>query len=119
MVNGFARILRFGFGLLAVLLLVACSSRQVALDEPFTLADGETVKVAGTDLTIQSDGVGREWDDHDEYVFVGLIVATGSVEKTIFLYIDEERNIGDYLITLLSANPFGDPPSCDLKVTRR
>ena len=116
--NGFARILRFGFGLLAVLLLVACSSRQVALDEPFTLADGETVKVAGTDLTIQSDGVGREWDDHDEYVFVGLFIETDNVEKRIFVYMDDEWSIDGYVITLLSANPFGDDPSCDLLVTQ-
>jgi len=110
-------ILRLGFYLLVVLFLTACSSRQVTLTEPFTLADGETVKVAGTDLIIQSDGVGREWDENDEYVFVGLNVETGNVEKKIFLYLDDEWQIDGYIILLLSANPFGDPPSCTLSVT--
>jgi hypothetical protein len=79
-------ILRLGLCLLVILPLAACRSRRVTLSESFTLADGETVKVAGTDLTIQSEGVGREWDDHDEYAFVSLIVETGNVEKRIVLY---------------------------------
>lgn len=112
------KILRLGFCLLVGLLLTACSHRLVTLAEPFTLADGETVTVAGTDLTIQSDGVGREWDEHEEYVFVGLIVETGNVEKKTYLYLDDEWPIDGYVIALLSANPFGDPPSCNLSVTR-
>jgi hypothetical protein len=114
----FMKILRVSFCLLVVLLLTACGSRRVTLVEPFTLADGETVKVAGTDLKIQSEGVGREWDEHDEYAFVSLIVETGSVEKKISLYLDDERQINGYVIALLSANPFDDPPICSLSVTR-
>ena len=103
--------------LVFVLLLVSCNVRDVSLDEVFTLQKEERVQVSGEALTIQLDGVGREWDDQGEYVNVSLIVKTAGEEKKLLLYLDDDWQVGDYAIQLISANPFGDPTSCELLVT--
>lgn len=105
--------------LAGILLLTACSSRQVTLGERFELQQDERVKISGEPLSIQLEGVGREWDDAGEYINASFIVRSNGDETKVFLYIGEAWEVDGYLIEMISANPFGDITSCELVVTKR
>lgn len=112
---------------LILLLLAGCGlwSRRVKLGEEFTMRPGEKVVVAGTDLTIQLDGVGHQSFPGTQpqpvrLAYVELTVtAGGAAPRSIRM--DESADVGDYIIKLNGANPFRNNggPKCELTVTRR
>jgi hypothetical protein len=112
---------------ISLLLVTGCGlgSRSVKIGEQFTLRPGERVVVAGTDLEIQVKGVGHQTSPNPQpkgfrgsYVEM-TITAGGAPPRAIS--VDDDVNVGDYTITVKSANPFrsDDGPRCELVVTRR
>lgn len=114
-----------------VVLFAACgsasktASRSVKLDEPFALRPGEEVVVSGADLTIQLKAVGHQTFPDPQprplrSSYVELTVTLGNAPPRS-ITVDDNVNVGDYIITIKSANPFrsDDGPRCELVVTRR
>jgi len=108
----------------ALLFVAGCGliSRKVAVGEEFTLRPGDKVAVAGTDLTIELKGVGRQWfvDQRAESSYADLIL-TGGGAAARSLTLSESTTVGDYTLKLIGANPFRNNggPDCKLIVTRR
>ena len=99
------------------LLLTACSGRQVALGERFTLAEDETVKISGELLSIRLVFMGRDFTEEGEYAFAEIKIKHEGEWKTISPYVGDEWELGDYVIFMEGADPFGDT-SCDLVVEK-
>jgi hypothetical protein len=107
-----------------VLLLTSCAlfSRRVNLGEEFTMKPGEKVGVAGSGLAIKLEGVGHQTSANPKAQirasYVTLKVSPGPTEP---VRVEDSVDVGDYSITVKSANPFNSDggPSCALVVTRR
>ena len=110
---------------LTLLHLTGCGlwSRKVKIGEQFTLHPKERVVVADTGLTIRLDAVGHQWyvDQRPHTtIYVEVTVTVGNAGPRA-LTISDNQTIGDYTITLKSANEFRSDggPRCELVVTRR
>lgn len=95
------------------------------IGEQFSLRPGERVVVAGADLVIQLEGVGHQTSPNPQprgfrASYVEMTITTGG-EPPRTISVDDDVNVGDYTITVKSANPFrsDDGPRCELAVTRR
>ena len=97
--------------------LIACTGRQVALGERSTLAEDEAVKIRGEPLSMRLVVIGRDFTEEGEYPLAELEIKHEGKWKTISLYMGDEWNIGNYVISMESANPFGDI-SCELVVLK-
>ena len=104
--------------ILISLSLVSCLGNRADLGEPFTLAEGETVKIRGESISLRLVAVGRDYTEDGEDVFAELEVKHEGDWKTIWLYFGEDWQVGDYVISMESANPFGDV-SCELIVEKQ
>jgi hypothetical protein len=100
-------------------------ARKVKIGELFTLRPGERVVVAGTDLEIQVEGVGHQTAPNPQpkgfrASYVEMTITVGDAPPRT-IRVDNEVNVGDYTITVKSANPFrsDDGPRCELVVTHR
>jgi hypothetical protein len=111
---------------IVIILLTSCSllSRRVKVGEGFSLKPKEKVVVAGADLEIKLEGVGHQTSSNAQSQpisssYVKLTVTAGGKPQT--MEVDDNVDIGDYTITVKSANPFrnDDGPRCELVVTRR
>jgi len=109
-----------------ILLLTSCGllSRRVKPGEEFTMKPKETVVVSGAGLEIKLAEVGHQTFPNPQpqplrSSYVQLIVTTGGSPRSI--QVDDSVEIGEYTITVKSANPFryDDGPRCTLVVTRR
>jgi len=111
-------------------LIVGCgsasktASRSVKLDEQFALRPGEEVVVSGADLTIQLKVVGHQTFPNPQprplrSSYVELTATLGNAPPRS-ITVDDNVKVGDYTITVKSANPFSsdDGPRCELVVTR-
>jgi hypothetical protein len=98
--------------------MVSCSNRQVSLGEQFSLQQNEKVRISGEPISLQLEGIGRDFEEDGEYAFADLVVQMDGGENGITLYVGEEWRIDDYGIEMISADPFGDPVRCELIVTK-
>jgi hypothetical protein len=84
----------------------------------------DKVVVAGTGLEIKLEGVGHQTSANPQSrpvraSYVTLTITSGGPARSI--EVDDSVDIGDYTITVKSANPFrsDDGPRCSLIVSRR
>lgn len=110
-----------------LLLFTGCGlgARRVNIGEQFALRPGERVIVAGTDLIIQLEEVGHQTAPEPQpknfrSSYVKLTITAGGAQPRAITF-DDNINVGDYTITVKSANPFlsDGGPRCELVVTRR
>jgi hypothetical protein len=96
------------------------SGRAAMLDENFKLESKEKVSLKDTKLVLQLGGVRRSWraDGKGEYVDAEIITTLNAAEQRQWMKIGDEVLIGDYLVKLLGAYPFGKT-NAELIVTRR
>jgi uncharacterized protein YceK len=94
--------------------------REVALGERFKLEKDEKVWVKDTALTIQLKSVRRSWhvDGKSETADADLVITLDGKEQRQWVDIGEKVAVGDYVVELGGANPFGKT-SCQITVTRR
>ncbi len=94
--------------------------REVALGERFKLEKDEKVAVKDTALTVQLKGVRRSWhvDGKSETADADLIITLDGKEQRQWVDIGEKAAVGDYVVELWGADPFGKT-SCQIVVTRR
>lgn len=92
--------------------------------EEFTLKPKEKVVVAGAGMEIKLEGVGHQTFPNPQprplrSSYVTLSVTSGGPPRSI--EVSDSIDVGDYTITVKSANPFrsDDGPRCSLLVTRR
>jgi hypothetical protein len=106
-------------------LLAGCGTmkadgREVALGERFKLNRDEKVWVKDAALTVELKGVRRSWhvDGKSETADADLIITLNGKEQRQWMDIGEKLTVGDYVVDLRGADPFGKT-SCELIVTRR
>ena len=94
--------------------------KAAAINEQFKLSLDEKVYIKDTALVVQLKGVRRSWyvDGKSETAEADLIIALDDKERRQWMDIGEKVTVGDYVVELQSANPFGKT-SCELSVTRR
>mgnify|MGYP003701061271 CR=1 FL=1 len=94
--------------------------REVSLGERFKLIPDEKVSVKDTALTIQLKSVRRSWrvDGKSETADADIIITLGTQEQRTWVDIGEKVTIGDYVVELWGADPFGKT-ACELIVARR
>ena len=94
--------------------------REVAIGERFKLSPNETVSVKDTALTVQLKSVRRTWhvDRKSETADADIIITLDKKEQRQWIGIGEKVAIGDYVVELRGADPFGKT-SCAIVVTRR
>ena len=94
--------------------------REVALGERFKLSRDENVRVKDTALTVELKGVRRTWhvDGKSETADADIIITLDKKEQRQWMDIGEKLLVGDYLVELWGADPFGKT-NCELIVTRR
>jgi hypothetical protein len=111
---------------IVALVLTNCGllSRRVKPGEEFTLKPRETVVVSGAGLEIKLEEVGHQTFPNPQpqplrSAYVQLVVTTDGPPRSI--RVDESVEVGEYTITVKSANPFryNDGPRATLVVTRR
>jgi hypothetical protein len=109
-----------------VVLFTGCGllSRRVKVGEEFSLKPTEKVVVAGAAMEIKLEGVGHQTFPNPQpqplrSSYVSLTVTSGGPPRPI--QVSDSIDVGDYTITVKSANPFrsDDGPRCSLIVTRR
>lgn len=106
--------------LLLLLSLGACASAQkVSLEQPFTLMEGQTVKVDGEPLQLTLNLVGREWRQGGEIPYIEMTVEQGRGQKEITVYLHDDYQIGDYTLRITRVDPFSQPPSCNVVILKR
>jgi hypothetical protein len=96
----------------SLLLFTGCGlwSRRVNIGEQFALRRGERVVVAGIDLVIQLEEVGHQTSPNPQpkgfsaYYVELKIMAGGAQPRSLTVY--HNVNVGDYIITVESADPF-------------
>jgi hypothetical protein len=116
---------RTAFSLTCIMLLLAgCGAlkkgREVTIGERFKLTPEEKVSVKDTALTIQLKSVRRSWrvDGKSETADADLVIALDGKEQRQWVDTGEKVAVGDYLVELWGADPFGKT-SCQIIVTRR
>ena len=94
--------------------------REVALDERFKVDRDEKVWVKDTKLTVRLKSVRRSWlaNGGGEFVDAQLVITLDAEEQTEWLKLGEKLTVGDYIIKLLGAYPFGKT-NAELMVTRK
>ncbi|HEX8845617.1 MAG TPA: hypothetical protein VF791_13275 [Pyrinomonadaceae bacterium] len=94
--------------------------REVALGERFKLDRDEKVWVKDTKLTVQLKGVRRSWlaNGKGEFVDAEIIFTLDAKEETHWLKLGEKLTVGDYVIELKGAYPFGKT-NAELMITRK
>jgi hypothetical protein len=96
-------------------------SRQVNLDETFTLHPDEAVVIAGTGLTLRLDTAGHEWyADGSEDVFAELTATLNGSSQRLYMDLHQgrQRTVGDYTVHVLGIDGFGQG-SCELRVMQQ
>lgn len=110
-----------------LLLFTDCGlwSRRVNIGNQFALRPGEKVIVAGTDLIIQLEEVGHQTAAEPQpknfrSSYVKLTITAGGAQPRSITF-DDNINVGDYTITVKSADPFRSDggPRCELVAIRR
>lgn len=94
--------------------------REVSLGESFKLTPDEKVRVKDTGLAVELKSVRRTWyvDGKSETADADIIITLDKKEQRQWLGIGKNVTIGDYVVELKGANPFGKT-DCTLVVTRR
>ena len=94
--------------------------REAAINEQFKLNRDEKVYLKDTELMVQLKSVRRTWyvDGKSETAEADVIIALDGKEQRQWMEIGEKVTVGDYVVELQSANPFGKT-SCELTVARR
>ena len=104
-----------------VLLILAACSRSVALDERFTLREGETVRVRGAELTIEVEQIIDGLDGSQE-IGDGSASLRVTVEKEgeteVYLETGERARIGGVEIGLERVVSDRDGLTCEMVVRR-
>jgi hypothetical protein len=100
--------------------VLKADGREVSLGERFKLSRDEKVWVKDTALTIQLKSVRRSWhvDGKGETSDADLIITLDGKEQRQWVNIGEKVTVGDYVVELWGADPFGKT-SCQITVTRR
>jgi hypothetical protein len=88
--------------------------------ESFKLEPKEKVSIKDAKLIIQLMGVRRSWraDGKGEFVDAEIVATLGATEQRQWMKIGDEVIVGDYLVKLLGAYPFGKT-NAELIVTRQ
>jgi hypothetical protein len=94
--------------------------REVTFGERSKLSPDEKVSVKDTALSIQLKSVRRSWhvDGKSETADADLIITLDGKEQRQWVDIGERVEVGDYLVELWGADPFGKT-NCQIVVTRR
>ncbi len=109
-----------------IVLFTGCGllSRRVKVGEEFNLKPKERVVASGAGLEITLEGVGHQTFPNPQpqslrSSYVELTVTSGGAPRS--MQVSDSIDVGDYTITVKSANPFRSDggPSCVLVVTRR
>jgi hypothetical protein len=96
-------------------------SRQVNLDEAFTLHPDEAVVIAGTGLTLHLETAGHEWNaDGSEDVFAELTATLNGSSQRLYmdLHQGKQGTVGDYMVHVLGIDGFGRG-GCELRVVQQ
>ena len=95
-------------------------AREAALGERLKLSRDETVWVKETPLSIELKTVRRTWyvDSKSETADADLIMTLEGREHRQWLKVGEKAEVGDYIVKVWGADPFGKT-SAELIVTRR
>jgi hypothetical protein len=94
--------------------------RTAAIGERFKLEQEEEVSIKDTNLTIQLKSVRRTWyvDGKSETADADIIITLDGKEQRQWMDIGEKVTIGDYVVELRGADPFGKT-SCEVVVAGR
>jgi hypothetical protein len=106
---------------IALLILVGCCGRPVALGERFTLREGEMVRVQEAGLIIEIDTMiyQQPGSQTPGDGFVGLrVTERGGRETTVTLFAGQKAQIGEYEILLERLVVGVESDGCELVVTR-
>jgi hypothetical protein len=108
---------------LIVVFINACGllPRKVKVGEEFTLHTGEKVSISGADLTIEVKSIGRQWyvDRRAESGYAELMIKGRGASAPKKVGVGETVDEGDYLIKVISINPFGEKADCTAIVNRK
>jgi hypothetical protein len=109
-----------------IILLISCGlfSRRVKLGEEFFMKPNDKVIVLGTGLEIKVETVGHQTASNAQSHPVSAFFVTMTVTsrgQSRSMQVENSADVGDYTITVKSANPFRSDggPKCSLLVTRR
>ena len=93
---------------------------EAALGERFKLSRDETVSIKETPLSIELKTVRRTWyvDSKSETADADLIMTLEGREQRQWLKVGEKAEVGDYIVKVWGADPFGKT-SAELIVTKR
>lgn len=96
------------------------NGREAMLGKSFKLESKEKVSIKDTKLVLQLNGVRRSWlaDGKGELVDAEIMITLDATEQRQWIQIGGEVVVGDYLVKLLGAYPFGKT-NAELIVTRR
>ena len=94
--------------------------RTAAVGETFKLKPEEKVSIRETQFTVQLKGVRRTWyvDGRGETADADLVLTLGGKERRQWIKAGEKATVGDFVVQVWGADPFGKT-SADLIVTRR
>ena len=96
-------------------------SRQVNLDEAFTLHSDEAVVIAGTGLILRLETAGHEFAaDGSGGVFAELTATLNGTSQRLYMDFDtaDQVTVGDYVVQVLGIDGFGRG-GCELRVVRQ
>ena len=108
-------------GVAIVLLVLVGCSHSVAIGEPFVLREGETVRVQGTDLTVEVEQIieGLDGSQRIEDGSVTLrVTVEGEGETELYLEAGNGARIGGYKIRFEQVVSDAEGASCELIVSR-
>ena len=98
----------------------APQGRTAAIGEHFKMEPGERVSIRDTNLTTQLKSVRRTWyvDGKSETAEADIIIKLDYQEQRQWMSSGEKVTVGDYVVELRGADPFGKT-DCELVVARR
>jgi len=99
---------------------LVAQGRTVAIGETFKLEKEESVSIKETNLSIQLKSVRRTWhvNGKSETADADIIITLDGKEQRQWMDIGEKVTVGDYVVKLSAADPFGKT-NCQLVVERR
>ncbi len=94
------------------------------LGEEFVMKPDDKVIVSGTGLEIRVETIGHQTASNAQSrpvsaFFVRMTITSSGAARS--MQVDDSVDVGDYTLTVKSANPFASDggPKCSLLVTRR
>lgn len=116
----FVRVIKFFVLTSLLFLLTACAPDiRVDIGEKFTLQQGESARIRHEPLFIALEVAGVEWVEAEEIPFAEISVRHKGQNRNRMLYIGDDWQLGDYVISITRVNPFGKSAECEIFVQKQ